>query len=222
MVVELRKRKPRAVPVEAPAPKKRARTTTKKAATAPKEKKEVESKAKEVEEDNATAAVTPNDNKRATPEQDDVLDLSLYEDEIQLEDGTTTSFKALVDESKSGVIVFTYPKASTPGCTTQACLFRDSYTNLSATGFSVFGLSGDSPTANEKFKTKQKLPYSLLCDPSFQLISAFGLKKKPKGTIRGVFAVNKEGKVLLRSPGSPKDTFEKARKLVKGQEGDDD
>lgn len=105
-----------------------------------------------------------------------------------------------------------------PG-TTQVCLFRDSYTPLTATGYSIYGLSNDSPKANTNFKTKQKLPYTLLCDPSQTLIAAIGLKKAPKGTIRGVFIVDKSGKVLAAEPGGPAATVEVVKKLV-GNAGD--
>jgi len=136
--------------------------------------------------------------------------------EIETNDGVKTTLKQLIDESKGGVVLFTYPKASTPGCTNQACLFRDQYTDLSATGFSIFGLSKDSPKANTTFKEKQKLPYPLLCDPSATLISAIGLKKAPAGTTRGVFVVDKSGKVLAAEPGSPAGTIEVVKKLVGG------
>lgn len=104
--------------------------------------------------------------------------------------------------------------------TTQVCLFRDSYASLTATGFSIFGLSNDSPKANTTFKTKQKLPYSLLCDPAQTLISAIGLKKAPKGTTRGVFVVNKAGEVLASEPGGPAATHKVVQDLVAGS-GDD-
>jgi peroxiredoxin Q/BCP len=100
--------------------------------------------------------------------------------------------------------------------TKQVCLFRDSYAPLTATGFSIFGLSNDNPKANTTFKTKQSLPYSLLCDPSQTLISAIGLKKAPKGTTRGVFVVNKDGKVLASEPGSPDGTHKVVQELVAG------
>lgn len=87
--------------------------------------------------------------------------------------------------------------------TTQVCAFRDDYTPLTATGFSIYGLSKDSPKANTTFKTKQNLPYTLLCDTSSTLISAIGLKKAPNGTTRGVFVVDKSGKILAAEAGSP-------------------
>lgn len=95
-------------------------------------------------------------------------------------------------------------------------MFRDQYTSLTATGFSIYGLSKDSPKANTTFKEKQKLPYPLLCDPSATLITAIGLKKAPAGTTRGVFVVDKFGKVLASEPGSPAGTVEVVKKLVGG------
>ena len=85
---------------------------------------------------------------------------------------------------------------------------------MTSTGLSIYGLSTDSPKANTTFQTKQKLQYPLVCDPSAKLIGAIGLKKTPKGTVRGVFAVDKEGKVLLLRPGSPAQTVDAAKKLV--------
>lgn len=98
------------------------------------------------------------------------------------------------------------------------CLFRDSYTPLTATGFLIFGLSTDSPKANTTFREKQKLPYPLLCDPDAGLIEAIGMKKAPKGTTRGVFVVDKEGKVLAAEAGGPAGTVEVVRRLVEGGE----
>lgn len=98
--------------------------------------------------------------------------------------------------------------------TTQACLFRDSYSPLTATGFSIFGLSSDSPKSNTTFKTKQNLPYALLCDPALSLIAAIGMKKAPKGTTRGIFVVDKEGKVIAAEAGGPAATVDVVKKLV--------
>jgi peroxiredoxin Q/BCP len=93
-------------------------------------------------------------------------------------------------------------------------MFRDKYEPLTSGGLSIYGLSTDSPKANTTFQTKQNLPYPLLCDPSASLIGSLGLKKSPKGTIRGVFAVDKTGKVLLLQPGSPVATVEAVEELV--------
>lgn len=101
--------------------------------------------------------------------------------------------------------------------TTQACLFRDAYKPLTSTGYSIFGLSSDSPKANTTFKTKQNLPYTLLCDPAQTLISALGFKKAPKGTTRGVVVIEKSGKVLANESGGPAATVEIVRKLIQGE-----
>lgn len=98
--------------------------------------------------------------------------------------------------------------------TKQACMFRDKYSHLTSTGLSIYGLSTDSPKANTTFRSKQTLPYVLLCDTSAVLISAIGFKKVPKGTIRGAFSVDKQGKVLLRQAGGPDATVDAVQKLV--------
>ncbi|KAL8702209.1 MAG: hypothetical protein Q9224_000124 [Gallowayella concinna] len=147
------------------------------------------------------------------------IDLEGFGGDIETQDGETTNLKTLVDESKNGVVLFTYPKASTPGCTTQACLFRDEFTPLTATGYSIFGLSSDSPKSNTTFKTKQNLPYTLLCDPNATLITAIGMRKAPKGIVRGVFVMSKASKVEAVEPGGPAATVEVVRGLVKGAGG---
>lgn len=97
--------------------------------------------------------------------------------------------------------------------TKQACLFRDSYEPLTAGGLAIYGLSTDSPKSNTTFKTKQSLPYPLLCDPSQSLVSAIGLKG-PKSAKRGVFVVDKSGKVLAAESGSPDGTVAVVKKIV--------
>ena len=102
------------------------------------------------------------------------------------------------------------------------CFFRDDYSDLTASGLSIFGLSGDSPKANTTFKTKQNLPYDLLCDPSYGLIGAIGLQAKPaKKTSRGVFIIDKSGKVLAAETGGPEPTKNVAKKIASGLGGSD-
>ncbi|KAF2710639.1 AhpC-TSA-domain-containing protein [Pleomassaria siparia CBS 279.74] len=164
----------------------------------------------------ATAGATTGATTGATPKVGDTIDLATFGGEIETHEGTKTTLAKLVEESKGGVVLFTYPKASTPGCTKQVCFFRDSYEPLTATGLSIYGLSNDSPKANTTFKTKQNLPYSLLCDPSQTLISAIGLKKTPKSTTRGVFVIDKAGKVLAAEAGTPEGTMKVVEKIVGG------
>ncbi|KAJ5444977.1 Alkyl hydroperoxide reductase subunit C/ Thiol specific antioxidant, partial [Penicillium cf. griseofulvum] len=193
IMVELRKRK---APVPLPVPEKKTKQ-------APKPKQE------DVTENDIEKSPAPK-----VPEVDDTIDIETFGGEFETNEGEKTTLKKLLEESKSGVVFFTYPKASTPGCTKQACLFRDNYTHLTSTGLSIYGLSSDSPKANTTFKTRQNLPYPLMCDPNATLIAAIGFKKSPKGTLRGVFAVDKKGKVLLREAGGPDATVDAVQKIV--------
>jgi len=207
MPPELRKRKaPAAEPATAPPAKKKGPV-----AKAVAKVKEVVTGSPKAAKTNGSAAAASS--KVAVG---DTITLDGFGGEIETNEGTKTTLKALVDESKAGVVLFTYPKASTPGCTNQVCMFRDQYADLSSTGYSIYGLSKDSPKSNTTFKEKQQLPYPLLCDPSATLISAIGLKKAPSGTTRGVFVVDKSGKVLAAEPGSPAGTVEVVKKLVNG------
>lgn len=219
MPVELRKRKaPQPPPAPAPAVKrasKAGRPSKAKAAASKKEEAATKKDAPAAPAAAAGAAVSPPAvaaNKVVAV--GDVIDLDGFGGEIETNDGKKTSLKELVEESESGVVLFTYPKASTPGCTNQVCLFRDSYDPLTAEGLAIYGLSADSTKANTTFKEKQKLQYPLLCDPQATLIAAIGLKKQPKGTQRGVFVVDKKGKVLVAESGGPAATVERVKALV--------
>ncbi|KAK5171465.1 thioredoxin peroxidase dot5 [Saxophila tyrrhenica] len=207
-MVELRKR---------PAPPPSAAPPSKKKSTAkPKAKKEV-----------SPAAPTKMENGTSAPPVGSTITLAGFGGEVQTHDETKVTLAKLVEDSKAGVVLFTYPKASTPGWfieqgTTQACLFRDAYAPLTATGLSIYGLSNDSPKANTSFKTKQELPYPLLCDPEQTLIGAIGLKKEGNKTTRGVFVVDKQGKVLASEPGGPAPTVEVVKQVVAKMGGSSD
>ena len=92
--------------------------------------------------------------------------------------------------------------------TTQACLFRDNYSPITAAGLSVYGLSTDSPKSNTTFATKQSLPFPLLCDPSATLTGAIGMKKAAKSTTRGVVVIDKAGKVQVWEQAGPQKTVD--------------
>ncbi|KAL8784665.1 MAG: hypothetical protein Q9213_003835 [Squamulea squamosa] len=199
-MVELRKR--REAPSDAPQPRQKKSSSS------------VNAKAEPWSSEAATSSNNGGETAKK-PAVGDTIDLEGFGGEVESQDGAKTNLKELVDGSKSGVVLFTYPKASTPGCTTQACLFRDEFTPLTATGYSIFGLSSDSPKSNTTFKTKQRLQYTLLCDPRATLISAIGMSKSPKGIVRGVFVVSKAGRIEAMEPGGPAATVEVVRKLVK-------
>lgn len=102
---------------------------------------------------------------------------------LQNQDGKDVSLRDVAKEHKI-IIIFAYPKASTPGCTRQACGYRDNYDELKEHA-AVFGLSGDNASAQKKFQTKQSLPFDLLCDPGRVLIGHLGAKKTAQsGTLR--------------------------------------
>jgi peroxiredoxin Q/BCP len=102
------------------------------------------------------------------------------------------------------VIVYFYPAAMTPGCTTQACDFTDSLSSLQAQGYDVLGISPDSPAKLAKFRERDGLTITLLSDADRSVMKsygAFGEKKlygkTVEGVIRSTFVVDEQGKVAL-------------------------
>jgi peroxiredoxin Q/BCP len=100
------------------------------------------------------------------------------------------------------VIVYFYPAAATPGCTTQACEIRDNINSLKSAGYTVVGISPDQPGKLKKFKDKESLNFDLLSDPDNavqQAYGAYGEKsmygKTYMGTIRSTFVVDESGKL---------------------------
>lgn len=106
------------------------------------------------------------------------------------------------------VVLYAYPAASTPGCTTQAGDFRDSLTSLQDAGYEVVGLSPDPPAKLAAFRDEEKLTYRLLSDPSTEVLSAYGAfgeksmyGKTVVGVIRSTFVLDEHGTVTLASYG---------------------
>jgi thioredoxin-dependent peroxiredoxin len=100
------------------------------------------------------------------------------------------------------VIVYFYPAAMTPGCTKQACDFRDSEQSLAAAGLAVLGISPDSPARLAKFREKESLNFPLLSDPDHATGQAYGTYgekmmygKKSVGVIRSTFVVGADGRI---------------------------
>ena len=81
----------------------------------------------------------------------------------------------LEDFKGKKVILFFYPKASTPGCTAEACNLRDNYQTFQNKGYEILGVSADSEKRQLNFSTKQELPYSLLADEDKEVIMAYGV-----------------------------------------------
>ena len=108
---------------------------------------------------------------------------------------------ALLQEGRK-VIVYFYPAAMTPGCTTQACDFTDSLDSLQAAGFTVLGISKDSPSKLAKFRERDGLTITLLSDPELVAHEAYGAYGEKKlygkivqGVIRSTFVVGTDGKI---------------------------
>jgi thioredoxin-dependent peroxiredoxin len=108
----------------------------------------------------------------------------------------------LSDFKGKRVVLFFYPKASTPGCTQEACDFRDEVDAFKRKKAVVLGISKDAPAAQKKFAAKYQLPMPLLCDPDLDVHKAYGVwgekvmyGKKIMGTIRTTVVIGADGKV---------------------------
>jgi thioredoxin-dependent peroxiredoxin len=101
------------------------------------------------------------------------------------------------------VILYFYPKDDTPGCTTEACNFRDDYSGYEKANVVILGVSPDSVASHVKFKAKYHLPFTLLADVEHKVCEAYGVWGRKKlagheydGVFRTTFLISKEGKIL--------------------------
>lgn len=113
------------------------------------------------------------------------------------QDGNTIS---LSDYAGKKLVVFFYPKASTPGCTAEACNLNDNYDRFEAQGFEILGVSADSPKRQSNFKNKYGFQYPLLADEDKSVIEAFGvwgpkkfMGKEYDGIHRTTFIIDENG-----------------------------
>jgi peroxiredoxin Q/BCP len=112
----------------------------------------------------------------------------------------TGTIRSLSDFKGQPVILYFYPKDDTPGCTTEACNFRDDYSQYELAGVTILGVSPASPKSHAKFKSKYALPFSLLADEEHkvcELYQVWGLKKymgrEYMGVFRTTFLIDKDG-----------------------------
>lgn len=120
------------------------------------------------------------------------------------------------------VVVYFYPKADTPGCTTQACALRDAMADLAALDAAVLGISPDEPGKQAKFDEKYGLGFPLLSDPEHEVAEKYGAwgersmyGRKFMGIIRSAFVVGPDGKIAAAFPKiSPKDTVPKVSRAL--------
>jgi peroxiredoxin Q/BCP len=113
------------------------------------------------------------------------------------QNGNTVS---LSDFKGKNVILYFYPKDDTPGCTAEACSFRDNYQSLLGKGFAVIGVSTDDEKSHKKFETKYSLPFPLIADPDLKIVNDYGVwveknmyGKKYMGTARTTFLIDTNG-----------------------------
>ena len=114
----------------------------------------------------------------------------------------TGTLRRLEDYKGKKLVVFFYPKASTPGCTAEACNLRDHYEELKSAGYSLLGVSADAQKKQQNFSKKYNFPFPLLADENKEVINAFGvwglkkfMGKAYDGIHRKTFIVDGQGKV---------------------------
>jgi len=119
--------------------------------------------------------------------------------ELRTDDGETVRLSALRGKP---VVLYFYPRDDTPGCTTEACEFRDAYDRFRERGVEILGVSPDTEASHRKFKTKYELPFTLLADPDHEAAEAYGVWKEKRqygrtyqGVERSTFIVDAEGNV---------------------------
>jgi len=115
------------------------------------------------------------------------------------QDGNTVSLNQFKGKK---VVLYFYPKDDTPGCTAEACDFRDNYQGLIAKGIVVLGVSVDDEKSHQKFATKHSLPFTLIADTDKKIVEAYGVwgeknmyGKKYMGTNRKTFLIDEEGNI---------------------------
>jgi peroxiredoxin Q/BCP len=114
-------------------------------------------------------------------------------------DGSKLGLKDFV--GKKNVVLYFYPKDDTPGCTREACSFRDNIAPIRKMGAEIVGVSLDSITSHDKFTTKYSLPFPLISDKEKQIANAFGvLKDTGTSTNRVTFIIDKKGKIAKVFP----------------------
>ena len=115
----------------------------------------------------------------------------------------TGAIRTLSEFRGHPVILYFYPKDDTPGCTTEACNFRDNYSQYTRAGITILGVSPDTSKSHAKFKTKYGLPFPLLADAEHkvcELYEVWGLKKNYgrefNGVFRTTFLIDENGKII--------------------------
>ena len=133
----------------------------------------------------------------------------------------------LSDYRGKKVVLYFYPKDNTSGCTTEACNFRDDYSEIVAAGAAVLGVSPDSVKSHDGFKLKYTLPFALLSDPDHEVAEMYGAWGEKKmygrtymGIIRSTFIIDEEGQIIKVFPKvSPKNHSKEVLAVLTGETG---
>ncbi|WP_437730256.1 peroxiredoxin [Sorangium sp. So ce1335] len=110
------------------------------------------------------------------------------------------AIQRLSDQRGRAVVVYFYPKDGTPGCTEEACAFRDAWDRFKQANVQIFGVSSDSRESHEKFSTENRLPFPILVDTDRTWANAFGVPTRLGMTARVTFLINPDGKVAKVYP----------------------
>lgn len=121
----------------------------------------------------------------------------------RIQDGTEVSLENILSEG-SGLVLFFYPKDSTPGCTREACDFRDAYEIFRSAGYRIMGVSKDSSKSHVRFLENNKLQFDLIVDEDLKVQEAYGVWREKTnygktymGTVRSTFVIDSEGIISI-------------------------
>jgi peroxiredoxin Q/BCP len=119
---------------------------------------------------------------------------------LESDSGDTVTLSKLM---RKPVVLYFYPRDDTPGCTTEACEFRDAWGEVKKTGAVVLGVSPDTAASHQKFKSKFRLPFPLLADPDHKVAERYGAwgersmyGRKFMGILRTTFVIGPDGRIL--------------------------
>lgn len=140
--------------------------------------------------------------------------------DFELHDSQGKAFKLYETLNNKWVVLFFYPKDDSPGCTAQACSFRNAYQEFKTLGTEVLGISADSEESHERFAQRQQLPYPLLSDPQGKVAKAFGVKKALgilPGRVTFVIAPDRTIRLAYSSQLQAESHQQKALEILKSQ-----
>ncbi len=176
--------------------KKAAKKLTKKAAESPPRVKKTAGRAAGVKKGQKARG---NSEGRTVSQQGVEVGSRAPKFSLRDQSGNLVSSRSL---ARTTYVLYFYPKDSTPGCTQEACDFRDEHAAFRKAGVQVFGVSPDSETSHQRFAKKHELPFPLLCDPDKELAQAYGVWALKKnygreywGIVRSTFLIGPDGKV---------------------------